>query len=108
MVMSDYAAKIDIILAKMFSIKSEVLPANRSSVDKYLDTVWQLISELTTGLRRIPMDDVLFSKFESYIKWEEDRLHTNLKTVKYDIDAADTLELVRGPGRIEKVNLITG
>ncbi|KAI0668784.1 hypothetical protein C8Q78DRAFT_1081152 [Trametes maxima] len=102
MTMTDYAAKIDNILGKMFAVKSHVLPANRRSVDQYLDSVWSPITELTTGFRRAERNDVLEERFESYVTSEENRLRDALAGVRYDIDAADTLQLVTGPGRIEK------
>ncbi|RPD56321.1 hypothetical protein L226DRAFT_469232 [Lentinus tigrinus ALCF2SS1-7] len=102
MVMSDYAAKIDVILAKMFSLKAQVLPANRNAVEQYLNHVWTMITMLTSAFRRTPIDESVMSKFESYTKQEENRLRQNLKDVKYDFDARDTVDIVRGPGRIEK------
>ena len=101
--MSDYAAKIDILLAKMFSLKRQALPTNRNGIEQYLCTVWTRVSTLTAAFRRVEVDEALLRKFEDYTEAEEDRLLRNLETVKYDIDARDTLELIRGPGRIEKV-----
>ncbi|KAI0757704.1 hypothetical protein C8Q80DRAFT_1216217 [Daedaleopsis nitida] len=103
MVMSEYASKMDVILAKMFSLKAHVLPANRSMVEKYLYMVWDRVTLFTAAFRRTPTtDESLVGRFESYTTAEETRLRRNLETVRYDIDAWDTLELVRGPGRIEK------
>ncbi|TBU25684.1 hypothetical protein BD311DRAFT_492317 [Dichomitus squalens] len=100
--MSDYAAKIDVLLAKMFSLKRYALPTNRNAIEQYLGTVWTRISTLTAAFRRVEVDEALLRKFEDYTESEEDRLLRNLETVKYDIDARDTLELIRGPGRVEK------
>ncbi|KAI1785192.1 hypothetical protein LXA43DRAFT_1100597 [Ganoderma leucocontextum] len=79
MTATKYQGMITSICAKMFAIRSQVLPANRHAVDKYLQTVWKNISILGNS-----------------------RLREGLETVKYDIDAMDTLLLVTGPGRIEK------
>ena len=106
MVMSDYAAKIDVILAKMFSLKAQVLPANRNAVEQYLNIVWTLVTALTSAFRRTPVDESLMNKFESYTKREESRLRQNLTDVRYDFDARDTVDIVRGPGRIEKVRVV--
>ena len=103
MAMSRYASQIDELLEKMFAVKSSVLPANRRSVERYLNSVWSLITELTTGFRRAEWTDTLRTKFESYVTEEEARMREKLETVRYDIDAADTLTLIAGPGRIEKV-----
>lgn len=49
------------------------------------------------------VNDALQEKFRSFVEDEEARLERNLDAVDYDIDAADTLVLVTGEGRIEKV-----
>ncbi|KAI8969692.1 hypothetical protein BD414DRAFT_518441 [Trametes punicea] len=102
MTMTRYVVETDHILDKMFSLKAHVLPANRRAVERYLDRVWSPITELTTAFRRAERNDVVEERFRSYVSAEEDRLRTALESVRYDIDAADTLQLVTGPGRIEK------
>jgi hypothetical protein len=49
------------------------------------------------------VNESLQSKFQNFVDAEEARLAANLDAVDYDIDAADTLVLVTGQGRIEKV-----
>ena len=105
MAMTRYIVQIDQLLNKMFAVKSLVLPANRRFVERYLDAVWTLITELTLGFRRAEWSDAMREKFESYVVEEEDRVRRKLETIRYDIDGADTLILVVGPGRIEKVLL---
>ena len=101
--MSVYAEKIDTLLAKMFSLQEKVLPANKGHINFYLFKLWQSITELTSAFRRVDRDDKLLARFQTYVDAEENRLRSNLETFKYDIDAMDTLELVMGPGRVEKV-----
>lgn len=103
MAMTHYAVQIDNLLEKMFAIKSLILPANRRFVEKYLDSVWSLVTELTTGFRRAEWSDALRERFQSYVLAEEEKMREQLEIVRYDIDAADTLLLITGPGRIEKV-----
>ena len=103
MTMTHYVIEIDRILDKMFAVKPHVLPANRRSVELYLDQIWSPITALTTGFRRADRNDVLEERFQSYVLAEEDRLRDALERVRYDIDAPDTLQLITGPGRIEKV-----
>jgi hypothetical protein len=43
-------------------------------------------------------------KFKTYIEAEEARLENNLQAVDYIIDGMETLTLITGVGRIEKVN----
>ena len=91
MSMSDYARKIDFLLAKMFALKPLVLPANHNAMDQYLGTVWTRVTTLTYAFRRVHIDETLLSKFVDYTKSEESRLLENLKMAKYDIDAQGTL-----------------
>ena len=104
--MSDHVTKIDILLAKMFELKRYVLPANRNAVEQYLHHVWTCITSLTAAFRRVHIDDELLRLFERYTSASERRLAENLKTIRYDIDAEDTLALICGPGPIEKVFLL--
>lgn len=53
----------------------------------------------------LEFDEDLFAKFSSYVSAEEARLRKNLESVAYNIDAVDTLGIVTGPGRLEKVCL---
>ncbi len=103
MVMSDYAEKIDIILAKMASLKAQVLPANRNSIEHYMNLIWTIVAMITAAYRRSSKDESLMARFESYTAAEENRLRRNLEDARYDFDARDTLDIVRGPGTIEKV-----
>ena len=97
-----YRDKITTLCAKMFAIRSQVHPANQHAVDKYLQTVWKKISTLGNSVVRTTQPESLQDRFKSYVEAEEQRLREGLETVKYDIDAVDTLLLVTGPGRIEK------
>ncbi|KAJ7757039.1 hypothetical protein B0H16DRAFT_1885755 [Mycena metata] len=80
-----YTNKILLLLQKMFAILPNILPVNKSSVD-------------TT----CTVNEPLQAKFKSFVEAEETRLRANLEAVQYDIDAYDTLELVTGPGRIDR------
>lgn len=103
MAMSRYAAQIDEVLEKMFAVKSRVLPANRRSVERYLNATWSPITELTAGFRRAEWTENLRTKFQGYVEDEERKMIAKLEAFRYDIDAADTLNLITGPGRIDKV-----
>lgn len=101
--MSIYAAKIGELMAKMFAILPNIKPLNRSSVDEYLGAIYMNITSLQDGVADTIVNDALQEKFQSYVDAEEARLLVNLDAVDYDLDAADTLVLVTGEGRIEKV-----
>ena len=105
--MTIYRDKINALFAKMFSLKAHIHPAVRSSVDTYLHTVWTRVTELTSSIEPYYPAEALRERFHSHIDDEEQRLREGLEAVRYDIDAMDTLILVTGPGRIEKVRTVT-
>jgi hypothetical protein len=90
----------------MEGIRAEVLPPNRRSVDDYFRFVWDAAHTLTAAVTSLQPDSGPSSgdKFKSYLEAEEARLGTNLKAVDYTIDGTDTLTLITGVGRVEKVS----
>lgn len=104
--MTRYVGKIRELLAKMFALRLKVLPVNRGSVNKYLDSVYSGITTLHSGLNPCYVNEGLQDKFNSYVDSEEARLRGNLEAISYDIDALNTLFLVTGQGRIERVSLV--
>ena len=101
----DYAQKIEDLFAKMEGIRAEVLPANRELIDHYFTYAWKKVHKLTAAA---PLPLYLSfdpEKFKSYLETEETRLGANLEAVKYIIDDTDTLSLITGEGRIEKVDI---
>ena len=102
----DYANKIEELFAKMEGVHVEVLPPNRRSVDNYFRSVWESVHTLTAAATRLQTDSASSSgdKFKPHLEAEEARLITNLKAVDYTIDGTDTLTLITGIGRIEKVS----
>jgi hypothetical protein len=101
----DYARKIENLFAKMVGVRSTVLPPNQDAVDRYFGPVWRAIHTLTAAvpLQYSEPDDS--KKFKSYLEAEEARLGNNLRAVDYVIDGVDTLTLIAGVGRIEKVRI---
>ncbi|KAI0373412.1 hypothetical protein BV20DRAFT_937448 [Pilatotrama ljubarskyi] len=97
-----YRDKIVQITAKMFSMESVIHAANAQAVEVYLETVWKRVCTLTSSVVGINQSDALKERFQDYVDAEEQRLREGLETVRYDIDAMDTLTLITGPGRIEK------
>lgn len=100
-----YRNKVVDLLGKMFAIQSLIHPANAQAVEKYLATVYRSVCTLTSSFVCANESDALKAHFQSYVDDEEKRLREGLETVRYDIDAIDTLTLVTGPGRIEKVSI---
>ena len=105
----DYSRKIEDMFAKMEGVRSVVLPPNRVAVDRYLAHVWRAVHTLTAAvlsqdsLQNSGPDDS--KRFTSYLEAEEARLGNNLRAVDYIIDGTDTLPLIAGVGRIEKVRI---
>ena len=91
----------------MHSVRRSVLPENRFWVDYYLGKVWQRAAQLCHSLALLgELPPWLEDKFKAYVDCEEKRIKDNLSSVRYDIDALDTVYIVAGPGRIEKVCML--
>jgi hypothetical protein len=105
----DYAYKIEDLFAKMEGVRSVVLPPNRETVDRYFANVWEAVHALTAAvLSRSSLQSSGSDgpeRFKSYLEAEEARLGNNLRAVDYVIDGIDTLPLIAGVGRIEKVRI---
>ena len=99
----DYAWKIEDLFAKMEGIRATVLPPNREAVDKYFATVWVAVHALTAAVSSQYSDLGDPGKFELYLDSEKTRLEDKLITYNYIIDGIDTVALITGKGRIEKV-----
>ena len=103
--MIDYAQKIENLFAKMEGVRTTVLPPNRKGVDRYFGVVWEIVHTLTTAANSLESVLADSGKFKLYLEAEETRLETNLRAVNYVIDGIDTLTLITGGGRIEKVGV---
>ena len=104
----DYSRKIEDLFAKMEGVRSVVLPPNREAIDRYFASVWLVVHALTAPIlsessESSGSDDI--NKFDSYLEAEEARLGNNLRAVDYVIDGIDTIPLIAGIGRIEKVRI---
>ena len=88
----------------MEGVRTTVLPLNQEAVDDYFSSVWEPVHTLTAAA--LPLDDVYsVEKFTLYLESEEARLIKYLRRVNYVIDGVDTLTLITGRGRIEKVRI---
>ncbi len=66
-------------------------------------TMWFDTYKLTCSFGMGGMPDNLTAKFQAYMDFEDERLTKNLEEFKYDIDELDTVYIILGPGRLEKV-----
>ncbi len=104
-----YYIGIQIILARISVVSRKVLPTNRVFVDQFnwhssatleLD---QLLAGVHSAVEDLGGDEELFHRFKGFVDDEELRMQKTLESIKYNIDAPNTLRLVIGPGRLEKV-----
>ena len=103
MTSTHYRDKIDHIFTKMFAIRPYDHVFNRDSVDAYLYAVWKRTSTITSSVLGTQQPSSLWQRFHLYVDSEEERLRKNLQVARYSIDAMDTLSLITGGGRIERV-----
>lgn len=87
----------------MEGIRGEVLRPNREFVDSYFTHIWKPVNKLTSAAPSPLYFPFNSEKFTPYLEAEEARLSAYLKAVNYFIDGTDTLSLITGVGRIEKV-----
>ncbi len=96
------------LFAKMEGVRSAVLPPNREAVDRYFGCVWEVVHTLTAAVNSQSSQSSgpdESKKFKPYLEAVEARLGNNLKAVDYVIDGVDTLPLITGVGRVEKVRI---
>ena len=96
------------MFAKMEGVRSVVLPPNREAVDRYFGDVWEVVHTLTTAVLSQSSQSIgteESKKFKPYLETVEARLGNTLKAVDYVIDGLDTLTLITGMGRVEKVRI---
>lgn len=105
----DYAQKIEDLFAKMQGVRSAVLPPNRKAFDRYFGYVWEAVHTLTAAVLSQSSQSSSrpdeSKKFKPYLEALESRLENNLQAVDYIIDGVDTLPLIMGVGRVEKVRV---
>jgi hypothetical protein len=105
----DYAGKIEELFAKMEGVRNVVLPPNRETIDRYLVNVFNVVHTLTAAVLSQSSSpssgSAELERFKLYLEAEETRLGNNLRAVDYIIDGTDTLPLIVGVGRIEKVRI---
>jgi len=90
----------------MEGVRSHVLLPNRGAIDAYFMDVWMLVHTLTAAVVSLRPESNHPDKFKPYLEAEEARLAANLKGVDYIIDGTDTLTLITGVGRVEKVRTL--
>jgi len=101
----EYKRKISTLVGKMFSLLPRVRAENKAEITSYLLEMNEYIMTIVDAVNDAADDPMLRSRFQNYVESEEERLRSNLEAIKYDIDATETVPLITGPGRIEKVRI---
>ncbi|RPD54181.1 hypothetical protein L226DRAFT_510120 [Lentinus tigrinus ALCF2SS1-7] len=97
--MTAYRDKIDEIIAKMFYLRRRIRMVDEEVLEIYLRGVHEEVEALTRAFRPelISVPPGLAKLF-----LERENAVEGLETVRYLIDAPDTLSLIIGPGRVEE------
>ncbi|KAL1749257.1 hypothetical protein HDZ31DRAFT_27873 [Schizophyllum fasciatum] len=101
----DYQARLLRTMQAMYATLDTLRPANRSAVDQYLGHIaFRRIELLLRGLdtSRPRAHQSVLDRLRPYTRAEEARLKQRLEGVNYEIDDQSTLQVVKGPGRIER------
>ncbi|RPD69593.1 hypothetical protein L226DRAFT_446030, partial [Lentinus tigrinus ALCF2SS1-7] len=106
-----YFRRIRKVISEITQATVEALPANRKIIGDFISS-WTVrwIEDFLSGLRDVEQwdstdweSDVMFLKFKDYVVENERKLEHNLRGVKYYLDETNTLSIVAGSGRPEKV-----
>ncbi len=108
-----YFRRIRKVIAYIAGATIDTLPANRKIIADFISS-WQVrwVEDFLSGLRDVEQwddtdweSDSMFLKFKDYIVENEQKIDRSLQGVKYVIDEANTLKIVAGDGRPEKVSV---
>jgi hypothetical protein len=106
---TDCCVEIENIFNQMNILKDRVgvlMPGNKPFITTYLDTVWDIVTSLTSAIDRYTgAPPWLKKKYEDYNNQQEKMLASRLDEIRYDIDDTDTVHLILGREPIEKVDL---
>lgn len=102
--MAMYRDKINDLFAMMFALRRLIHRNNTASVDAYLGVAWSQVARICESFApKSTFDTFLDATFQTYVDGEERTIMEKLDAFRYHVDALDTLALITGQGRIEKV-----
>lgn len=97
-------SRMHAIFGEMFSSLQDIRHENQLSAEAYLMSVWKTVLELAGPPgSQDNRSEYIIDRFASYMDSEEIRLKKMLEMINYDIDDVGTVEIIVGPGRVEKV-----
>ena len=105
-----YYTRIRTILARMDAASQRAHPCNRALVDRFAGCVpLREVDAVLAGVRTTQTEETwdaeLFARFAPYVAHEERRTKRMLESLLYYLDAPDTVAMVLGSGRAEKVRV---
>ncbi|KAM5542913.1 hypothetical protein V8D89_003297, partial [Ganoderma adspersum] len=100
--MTVYRSKILSTLDSMSSLLENILTPNRARFRGYLDGTRRLVANMVQPFKADTERLFLLPQFQDYMDENEARLQKSLETVRYEIDALDTLALVNGRRGLER------
>ena len=108
-----YFRRIRKLLAMITHAAKAARPENRALVANFVAS-WELrvLEDLLSGLKHVDdwdgrdwENDAIFGRFRDYVLKEEMKLDRGLQSIKYYIDETNTLVIIAGGGRPEKVSV---
>ncbi len=112
MALIHYHMHIRTLLQQMHTAAEQTLPPNRVFIDSFLAAVpFTQLDSLLSGFQEQMAYGYHgiwnwsdWSMFLPYVQDEEKRLKAQLEAFQYSIDAPDSLLLITGSGRLERVS----
>ena len=103
--MTAYRRKILSTLDSMSTLLETVRPPNKVKIRGYLDLTRSLVANIVQAFQGDTERLFLLPRFRAYMNQNEARLQKGLDTMKYQIDALDTLALLNGRRGLERVRM---
>ena len=89
----------------MSALLEIVRTPNTAKIRRYLGLTRSLVANIVQSFQEDTERLFLLPRFRAYMNQNEARLQKGLETVKYQIDALDTLALINGRRGLERVRL---
>ncbi len=103
--MTAYRRKVLSTLDSMTDILETIRAPNKVKIRGYLDLTRDIVTNMIQPFHADTERLFLLPRFQAYMYQNEVRLQKALQTVKYQIDALDTLALINGRKGLERVRL---
>ena len=103
--MTAYRRKILSTLDSMSALLEIARTPNTAKIRRYLGLTHSLVANIVQSFQEDTERLFLLPRFRAYMNQNEARLQKGLETVKYQIDALDTLALINGRRGLERVRL---